>query len=487
MSNIDMTEIASHPSNLPSATVYKPSELLGIFTSFLSQTDVNRKVIYLRGIYLKNPKHDPRWNSRYDTLRDEDTQTEITLQIPQRLCDNLKDGNLVQVGGVLGRRAQNNCHIQLMLVVSRIDVVQEQAIDESEIKRMELRQKKASAGFKNVDSLLEQLLYTDQRPQVALVFAQTSITMSDFEAGINAAKSAIDFTERRVNFSNSQELVRTLQALDEFDFSVIALVRGGGGGIEKLDELDVLESIVSLRTPIIAAIGHVEEKLFIKQLVDKCAPTPNGLGQYFSEMVESVSEKKTKSRAALTEQIKKQFKDQLEAGQKQNKELQEKLTKLTKAQEEAVKKHNEQVQALTKVQAEATKKHNEQVEVLGKQNQELQKKLSEITKAHEAAQKQQSEAMVKLQAQMKEQNEAHSKQQQEFNASLKKMQETNGELNKSLSKLTVQNTQAAKDLNEARERQRQLERQLQESLGSGLWKIAAIIALLALLASLLFR
>ena len=477
----------SELTNLPSATIYKPSELLGIFTSFLSQTDVNRKVIYLRGIYLKNPKHDPRWNSRYDTLRDEDTQTEITLQIPQRLCDNLKDGNLVQVGGVLGRRAQNNCHIQLMLVVSRIDIVQEQAIDESEIKRMELRQKKASVGFKNVDSLLEQLLYTDQRPQVALVFAQTSITMSDFEAGINAAKSAIDFTERRVNFSNSQELVRTLQALDEFDFSVIALVRGGGGGIEKLDELDVLEAIVNLKTPIIAAIGHVEEKLFIKQLVDKCAPTPNGLGQYFSEMVESVSEKKTKSRAALTEQIKKQFKDQLEAGQKQNKELQEKLTKLTKAQEEAVKKHNEQVQALTKVQAEATKKHNEQVEVLGKQNQELQKKLSEITKAHEATQKQQSEAMVKLQAQMKEQNEAHSKQQQEFNASLKKMQETNGELNKSLSKLTVQNTQAAKDLNDARERQRQLERQLQESSGSGLWKIAAIIAILAFLASLFFR
>lgn len=479
-------DITKNNQNLP-ATIYKPSELLGIFTSFLSQTDVNRKVIYLRGIYLKNPKHDPRWNSRYDTLRDEDTQTEITLQIPQRLCDNLKDGNLVQVGGVLGRRAQNNCHIQLLLVVSRIDVVQEQAIDEAEIKRMELRQKKASAGFKNVDSLLEQHLYTDQRPQVALVFAQTSITMSDFEAGINAAKSAIDFTERRVNFSNSQELVRTLKGIDEFGFAVVAIVRGGGGGIEKLDDLDVLETIVNLKTPIIAAIGHVEEKLFIKQLVDKCAPTPNGLGQYFSELVESVSEKKTKSRAALTEQIKKQFKDQLEAGQKQNKELQEKLTSLTKAQEEAVKKHNEQVQALTKVQVEATKKHNEQVEVLGKQNQELQKKLSEITKAHETTQKQQSEAMVKLQAQMKEQNEAHSKQQQEFNVSLKKMQETNGELNNSLSKLTAQNTQAAKDLNDARERQRQLERQLQESSGSGIWKIAAIIALLAFLASLLFR
>ena len=472
--------------NLP-ATIYKPSELLGMFTAYLSRQDVNSQVIYLRGIYLKNPKHDPRWSYRYDVLRDEDTQTEITLQMTQKQSEELKDGNLVTVGGVLGRRVQNNSHIQLMLVVSRIEVVQEQAIDESEIKRMELRQKKASDGFKNVDSLLEQLLYTDQRPQVVLVFAQTSITMSDFEAGINAAKTAIDFTERRVNFSNSQELVRTLQALDEFDFSVIALVRGGGGGIEKLDELDVLEAIVNLKTPIIAAIGHVEEKLFIKQLVDKCAPTPNGLGQYFSEMVESVSEKKTKSRATLTEQIKKQFKDQLEAGQKQNKELQEKLTSLTKAQEEAVKKHNEQVQALTKVQAEATKKHNEQVGVLSKQNQELQKKLSDITKANETAQKQQSEVMVKLQAQMKEQNEAHAKQQQEFNVSLKKMQETNGELNKSLSKLTAQNTQAAKDLNDARERQRQLERQLQQSSGSGLWKVAAIVLLVALLGVLLLK
>lgn len=89
-----------------------------------------------------------------------------------------------------------------MLVVSRIDVVQEQAIDASEIKKVELRQKKALVGFKNVDSILEQLLFQDKRPNVALVFAKSSITMSDFEAGINAAKTAIDFTEQRVNFSN---------------------------------------------------------------------------------------------------------------------------------------------------------------------------------------------------------------------------------------------------------------------------------------------
>ena len=433
-----VANIKTSNSNFP-ATIYKPSELLGMFTSYLSQQDVNRQVIFLQGIYLKNPKHDARWSCRYDILRDENTQTEITLQIPYKLCEDLKDGNLVTVGGVLGRRVQNNSHIQLMLVVSRVEIVQEQAINENEIKRMELRRQKSTKGFKNVDSILEQLLFIDQRPKVALVFAATSITMSDFNAGIQTAKAAIDFEEYRVNFSNSQELCQALKSIDTKSYNVIAIIRGGGGGIEKLDELEVLETVGNMKTAIIAAIGHVEEKLFIKQLADKEAPTPNGLGLYFSDMVETVSDKKTKSRAALTEQIKKQFKDQLEAGQKQNKELQEKLSKLTKAQEEAVKKHNEQVQALTKAQTEATKQHKEQVEAIQKQHKEQLEKTNK-------------------------QNEDLQKKLNEFNGSLKKMQETNGELNKSLQKLTAQNTQANKDLNDAKDKARQLEKQLEEAL-----------------------
>ena len=81
---------------------------------------------------------------------------------------------------------------------------------------------------------------------------------------------------------------------------------------------------MNLKPPVIAAMGHVVEKLFIIKLY-KAASTPKGLGQYFSEMVETVSEKQSKSRAALTDQIKKQYKDKLDAGQKQNRELQEKL------------------------------------------------------------------------------------------------------------------------------------------------------------------
>lgn len=452
---------------------YKPSELLGMFTSYLSQQDVNRQVIYLQGIYLKNPKHDPRWTSRYDILRDENTQTEITLQIPHKLCEDLKDGNLVTVGGVLGRRVQNNSHIQLMLVVSRVEVVQEQAIDENEIKRMELRRKKAATGFRNVDALLEQLLYTDQRPKIALLFAGTSITMTDFiQGGGDIAKAAFDFAEFRANFSRTAELANTIKGIDAQSYSAIAIVRGGGSGIEALDELDILEAVANLKTPFISAIGHPDEKLFIKELADREVSVPNDLGHYFKDMMETVNEKKTKSRAVLTEQIKKQFKDQLEAGQKQNKELQEKLSKLTKTQEET------------------QKQHKEQVEKANKQNEELQKKLTEINKANETAQKTHAEQLGKLQVQLKAQTEASTKQSKEFNESLKKMQDTNGQLQKTLEKMTAQNTQTSKELNEAKDKARMLEKQLTEASsnnGSNIWMIVAIIAIIAFVAVLIFR
>ena len=465
-------DITKANQNVP-ATIYKPSEIIGIFNSILAKQSVNAQVVYLRGVYLASGRQS--YNGYfYDTLRDEDRQEEITMYVTQQQRENLKNGNLVNVGGVLGRNVNNRGQIQIILNVSRIEIVQEQAIDEDEIKRMELRQKKSSVGFKNVDSVLEQLLFTDQRPRVALLFATSSITMSDFDAGINAAKSAIDFMEYRANFSNAKEFISTLQSLERGNFDVIALVRGGGVRIESLDDVSVLEQIVSMNTPTIGAIGHVEEKIFIKQLVDKCAPTPNGIGKYFSEMVENVSEKKTRSRAALTEKIKKQFKDQLEASQKQNKELQEKLKVLTKAQEDSVK-----------AQQEATKKHNEQVQAAQKQNKELQEQLKGIQKSHQ-------EQITKLTEAQKQQQEQQKKQQEELNKSLGKMQESNAQLQKNLAAITTQNTESLKQLAQAKEHAKDLEHKLSEALNkkgdnSSLWMIIAIIAIILLIVSFFFR
>ena len=504
------------PANI-TVQQYTPSEIIGIFNDILAHQNnqASGKIVCIRGLYLVGNGTSYQ-GYYYDTLRDEKSSSELPIRISDAQRKELTPGNLVEILGTLGRKITAKSEIKLELNVSRVEIVKEQVIDENEVKRIEYRQRKVSAGFKNVDSILESLLFNETRPKIALVIAATSITLKDFEDGIKAARVALDFVEDRVVFTQTKLLCTKLKQLDQLGYHAIAMVRGGGvDSTTDVDKPEVIETVVGLKTPFISGVGHKDEKIFLRQVADKWTATPQGLGQYFSDMVEIVSEKKTKSRAAITEQIKKQFKEQLEAGQKQNKELQEKLAKLTKtqedankkhleqvqamtkAQEEATKKHNEQVKALTKAQTEATKKHNEQVEAIqkqhkeqlektNKQNEELQKKLTEITKANETAQKTHAEQLGKLQVQLKEQTEASSKQSKEFNESLKKMQETNGQLQKSMEKLTAQNTQANKDLQAEKDRVRELERKLSES-SNNIWMWVAIIAIAAFIAVLIFK
>ena len=234
-----------HELLTPNTTVqvYNPSELLNIFSDLLARQNTSSKVIFLRGVYFKQ-RFNPGWAYAYDLLRDENDQQELTIMITQSLRDEIKDGALVQVGGTLTRKVNAKGYIQLVFQVSRLDVVKEQVVSEDDMRKSEIRNNKSQRGFKNVDAILEEKLYRGEMPLVALVFASTSITMADFEAGKDAAAAHIQFEEHRVSFSKSAELMDMLKYLDaEGDFDAIALVRGGGGGIEALDEIPVLECV----------------------------------------------------------------------------------------------------------------------------------------------------------------------------------------------------------------------------------------------------
>ena len=488
MSNLDNTNTPA-PANL-----FKPSEIIGILRNHLATGQVNQRVVCLRGIYFKGSYVNQYYHTATDRLVDESTSDELSLSMPLNLRDDLENGNVITVHGILDRSITNKGLIQIVLKVTEVEKIKELAVSEDEIKRTELRRVKSEKGFKNVDSLLESLLYQDKRPQIALVYAETSITNDDFEKGVQAARTHIDFKEYRVSFAKTKAFCQTLKQLDTMNYDVIAIIRGGGAGLEALDEVELLETLVNMNTAWMYGAGHEGEKLFILNIADKAIAIPHALGTYFRDITDGVVQKRNNSRAALVKEVEGQFKKQIEDSNKKNQEL-------TKQLQEAVKKHNEQVQALTKAQTEATKKHNEQVEAIqkqhkeqlektNKQNEELQKKLTEITKANEVVQKAHAEQLGKLQGQMKAQTEASAKQSKEFNESLKKMQEANGQLQKSMEKLTAQNTQANKDLNEAKDKARQLEKQLSEALsnsGNTLWKIIAIIAAIAFFAVLLFK
>lgn len=416
--------------NIPApANLFKPSEIIGILRNHLATGQVNQKVVCLRGIYFKGGYVNQYFHTATDRLVDESTSDELSLSMPLNLRDDLENGNVITVHGVLDRSITNKGLIQIVLKVTEVEKIKELAVSEDEVKRTELRRIKSEKGFKNVDSILETLLFQDKRPQVALVYAETSITNDDFEKGVQAARTHIDFKEYRVSFAKTKAFCQTLKQLDTMNFDVIAVIRGGGAGLEALDEVELLETLVNMNTAWMYGAGHEGEKLFILNIADKAIAIPHALGTYFRDITDGVVQKRNNSRAALVKEVEAQFKKQLEESNKKNKELLAQIEKMTKQQQEQTKANKENIEKLTEQQK----------------------------KNLEAQQKKNDETLAKFQAQSKQQMEQSQKQ----NAALQKqLAELSKSQKESVDKLTEQNKQTNTLLEKERQHSRELERQL---------------------------
>lgn len=452
-------------NNLPTPLAYTPVEMLKIFQNYLVRKSPNN-IVWMRGIYIQRPNQNPQWSSYYDELRDVNTSSTLTLKINRQDRTRLKSNSLVNVGGMIELTANPHGYIQIILDVTRIEIVKDQFVTEQDLKREEIRLRKNKAGFKNVDAILENILFKGERPKILLVFAGSSITANDFRAGLQAATVNIDFVEESQSFGNAKMLASYIKAADGRGFNAIALIRGGGAGIEALDAIEVLEEIASIQTPIISAIGHVDERLFFKTIADKEVAVPHALGTYFKDLVERVSEKRNSSRAVLVKEVQKQFQKQIDDSNKKNKQLLEQIDKLQKQSKEQSKSFNEN---LAKVQ----KQNKENIEKLQKENKENLGKI----------QKQNKESIDKLNNENKKNIEAINKTHKE---SLDKIQKTNSDLQKSLEKLNAQNTKSAKDLAEAKTKAELLQKQLEEAQKKGCSTgCLGVIGLFVIIASLI--
>ena len=486
MSNLDNTNTPA-PANL-----FKPSEIIGILRNHLATGQVNQRVVCLRGIYFKGSYVNQYYHTATDRLVDESTSDELSLSMPLNLRDDLENGNVITVHGILDRSITNKGLIQIVLKVTEVEKIKELAVSEDEIKRTELRRIKSEKGFKNVDSILESLLYQDKRPQIALVYAETSITNDDFEKGVQAARTHIDFKEYRVSFAKTKAFCLTLKQLDAMNYDVIAIIRGGGAGLEALDEVELLETLVNMNTAWMYGAGHEGEKLFILNIADKAIAIPHALGTYFRDITDGVVQKRNNSRAALVKEVEGQFKKQIEDSNKKNQELTKQLEALQKQNKAQTEASNKKIEELTKAQ----KEHEKVVKAMAEQHK---KATEEANKLHKTQNETLQKANTQLQEQLKTQGktltdlqEQTKKQQEEMNKSLGKMQEANNLLQKNLAAITTQNTESLKQLAQAKEHAKDLEHKLSEALNKNggnrnVWMIISIIAIILLVISFFIK
>lgn len=442
--------------------IYTPQEVLSIFRE---QLRTPAKVVVLEGIYYQNPRSGNYGGYFYDVLRGQNDTFEIKVIIPLAIRERLNNGTLVQLAGTISKEIRNQSIIELQFHVTRYDVIQEDIITDQQQQLLQLLSEKSACGYRNVDSLLESILFRNDRPRVALLFASGSITDVDFQRGLEAASSHIDFVKHDVSFAQISRFIEKIVALDKDRYHVLAIVRGGGSGInEVFNTPELIKSLIKLNTPLICGVGHPEEKPFIGKIADKDLGTPSLLGVYFKDLVNRVLEQREKSRAILVEQVKRQYQERIILAEKQNKDLQDKLSALSKNYESNQKLHAEQIK-----QSEAL-------------NKELQDKIAVINRNSE----EQIKAMQKQYEITNRQLKVYEEQAKTSNENFSKIQQTNNELQKSLGKLNAQNTQAAKDLAEAKAHAAQLEQQLKQRKNGCFGMLIVIISFIGLACSLVY-
>lgn len=271
---------------------FTPMQIMSQINEALSkESNSFGKVITIKGIFkIGNGKN---YNGYfYDSLKDESNSLQLKTLVPYFMRSKIQPDSMVSLKGMIVKKPdQSHSFIEILFRVdSFVEEIRSHAISEDDLQRIALIQKKNEKGKKLVTAKLKNILMQNRRPKVLIIYAQTSLTDQDFDKGVKSAGSQIDFTtDKTVSFANTPQLISKLRISDSLCFDAICLVRGGGGGMEKLDNVSLFECLLNMNTPVIGGLGHVGETYSIKSMVDEDMGTPSLLGQYFDNLVKETA------------------------------------------------------------------------------------------------------------------------------------------------------------------------------------------------------
>ena len=333
-------------------TPYTPGAIISAY-NYALQMPMELKTVSIRGVYKQNPKNQVYNGMVYDDLSEEHTEEKITILVPVSLRNNLKDNMVCTVKGYLGRRVQKYGTISIRCTVTEIVNQEKKEVDPVIAARQRVLEAYHERTFPNPEYLLRDIIASGTSPKIAAIVGQGAITDKDVQTALGTAysKYSIDFI--RTNLSSVPTIVGQLRSTDVQGYDLMAIIRGGGSGLEVFDDTSLLEEVIQLDTPLVTAIGHDEDSPFIEKVCCKSFSTPTSLGIWLKDLYEHVTEDLEKSKAALVENVKKQYQETMDF---QAKRLQDSK----KDAEEARKSANEFKKLMNEAKARCEKIEKDQ-------------------------------------------------------------------------------------------------------------------------------
>jgi exonuclease VII large subunit len=283
---------------------YTPHALLHTLGNSL-QSPLFNEVFRIKGIY-KYGKGVNYNGVYYDILRDEQSESNVTLMTPERLRTSLSEGQLIEVSAFLTKRFQaSSGRIDLILTLNELFSRKTNPVNEEETKALAVLRQKASLGYKDADSYIRKRLFAQQNIRITILVGMTAIVDQDIKHQIREAAVAYHIEYIRINLAQPAEIIRALKGYSDTDILVIA--RGGGENLSVFDNPTLAETALTIRPIFITAIGHSTDEPLLQKIADKSFITPTALGQYFHDLYNRTTDEFNDSRAKLIGDLTKQI------------------------------------------------------------------------------------------------------------------------------------------------------------------------------------
>lgn len=452
--------------------IYTPGSLLGVYTNAI-KTPADAKMIMIRGRLeiLQNQKEYVGYY--FDTLKSIDENRSIKIKISAHLRSSLVNNGVYVFKGYVEKKMLFSS-IELSLAAIEVYRKEENIINQVELKRFEIIQKKVERGYRDFEALVKEHIYNGKKLRIANLYGNTAIVDKDFHKGLSEIKIRFEISEFRCNFNSKAELIASSNKMLLDNFDVVAFVRGGGdkASLEIFNDPDLANTIIGVKPIVVSALGHTVDETLFDRVSDRKIALPHDYGNSLKVWVDQAIEEQSKSKSVFIDQVKKDlektFQDQINTLQNQlnakNKEFGEAQLKFKELTEQNQKDKADTILARQKSFDATTKSMQEQITTI--QNQlnaknkefgEAQLKFKElsvqINKDKEdtiLASKKAFEAHVKsLTEQIKSKDESLKLIQSSNESTLmKQVAASTAELNIKNQTLTSQKLKLEKELNE---------------------------------------
>jgi exodeoxyribonuclease VII large subunit len=316
--------------------IYSPAAVLNLFNNSISLKQTQR-IIQLKGIFQLG-KGSFYNGSYYDSLRDESSDAQITLIVPALIRNEMQHNKTITINGFITRRVVNNAsRIDIQVTVTDLVDQTQNKYSAEEIKRIEIQQAKAAAGFRDVQSWIKEKIINDQSFKIGVVIGKTAIIDNDIKHQLRESIAFYHLAFHRINLSSEAEIIQALGQLEQDDTDIIVISRGGGENLEIFNKTGIAEKAIGLKSLLITAIGHKDDVTLLQKVADKAFITPSEFGQFLNDTYNQTIEEAQNSRAQLVESVKKQLTANY---QKEIENLKQQLQTV----EELKKKNNEDVE-----------------------------------------------------------------------------------------------------------------------------------------------